>query len=113
MRYIDDIFGIWIPPETEQETTWRNFKERINDWGTLRCSIKNPSNKTIFLDLNIELQDSKISTSTYQKSLNLYLYIPPRSGHPPSCLKGLTSGELGTTCYKTTQSNLNLYFQDS
>ena len=33
-------------------------------------------------------------TSTYQKSLNLYLYIPPRSAHPPSCIKGLISGEL-------------------
>jgi len=33
-------------------------------------------------------------TSTFQKNLNLYLYIPPHSAHPPSCLKGLINDEL-------------------
>ena len=31
---------------------------------------------------------------SFQKELNLYLYIPSGSAHPPSCLKGLISGEL-------------------
>jgi hypothetical protein len=26
--------------------------------------------------------------------MNLYLYIPPNSSHPPSCFKGLLAGEL-------------------
>jgi len=93
-RYIDDIFAIWIPPETGNSIIWKNFKERVNDWGTLKWIIEEPSHKTVFLDLNIELRNSTIHTSTYQKSLNLYLYIPPRSAHPPSCIKGLISGEL-------------------
>ncbi len=46
------------------------------------------------MDLNIELRDTKIHSSTFQKALNLYLYIPPTSAHPPSCLKGLISGEM-------------------
>jgi len=29
--------------------------------------------------------------------MNLYLYIPPLSAHPPSCLKGLIAGEM--RCY--------------
>jgi hypothetical protein len=49
-RYIDDIFGIWIPPTKNRLATW--------------------------------------------KDMNLYLYIPPSSAHPPSCLKGLIAGEL-------------------
>jgi hypothetical protein len=92
--YIDDIFGIWVPPETEKETTWKEFKKRINQWGTLEWIIQEPSKKTVFLDLNIELRDTKINSSTFQKALNLYLYIPPTSAHPPSCLKGLISGEM-------------------
>jgi hypothetical protein len=93
-RYIDDIFGIWVPPETEKETTWNEFKKRVNQWGTLEWIIQEPSKKTVFLDLNIELRDTKIHSSTFQKALNLYLYIPPTSAHPPSCLKGLISGEM-------------------
>jgi hypothetical protein len=31
---------------------------------------------------------------TFQIEMNLYLYIPPLSAHPPSCLKGLITGEL-------------------
>jgi hypothetical protein len=95
-RYVDDIFGFWVPPETDKEATWRKFKERINEWGTLEWIIQNPS-KVTFLDLNIELENSKICTSTFQKALNLYLYIPPRSAHPPSYLRGLISIEV--RCY--------------
>jgi len=46
------------------------------------------------LDLNIELIASKIHTSAFQKSLNLYHYLPPRFAHPPSCLKGRRAGEM-------------------
>jgi len=41
--------------------------------GHLGMDYQNPSNKTVFLDLNIELENSKIRTSTFQKALNLYL----------------------------------------
>jgi len=93
-RYIDDIFGIWIPPDTQQEATWNDFEKQLNNWGNLEWAINKPSTKTTFLDLNIILHQTKIHTSTFQKSLNLYLYIPPSSAHPPSCLKGLIYGEL-------------------
>jgi hypothetical protein len=93
-RYIDDIFGIWLPPPTQQTSTWKKFKDKLNSWGNLEWIIEEPSTKTVFLDLKIELKNSTIHTCTFQKELNLYLYIPPRSAHPPSCLKGLISGEL-------------------
>jgi hypothetical protein len=83
---MDDIFGIWIPPETEKEATWNEFKKRINQWGTLEWIIQEPSKKTVFLDLNIELRDTKIHNSTFQKALNLYLYIPPTSAQLPERL---------------------------
>jgi hypothetical protein len=56
--------------------------------------LEEPSKKTSFLDLNIEIKSSKLHFSTFQKPLNLHLYIPPLSAHPQSCLKGLITGEL-------------------
>jgi hypothetical protein len=91
---IDDNFGIWVPPATENNAIWEHFKTTLNNWGTLEWVIETPSKSTVFLDLNLKLEGGMIQTSTYQKSLNLYLYIPPNLVHPPSCLKGLISGEL-------------------
>jgi hypothetical protein len=93
-RYIDDIFAIWLPPERQKISTWNKFKEDLNNWGSLEWAIEEPSLSTTFLDLNLQIIGNTIKTSTYQKPMNLYLYIPPKSSHPPSCLKGLISGEL-------------------
>ncbi len=75
-------------------TTWTNFKNTLNQWGRLEWLTEEPSKQTNFLNLTIHLQQNKITTSTYQKELNLYLYIPPLSAHPSSCLKGLINGEI-------------------
>jgi len=87
--YINNIFGLWIPPKTQHLATWNRFKKKPNGWGSLEWVVENPSNKMVFLDLNIELHHSTIDMNTFQKPLNLYLCTPPRSAHPPSCLKGL------------------------
>jgi hypothetical protein len=93
-RYIDDILGIWIPSENNNISDWDRFKKKLNDWGSLKWVIEDPSHQTQFLDLHIKLQNATITTETYQKSMNLYLYIPPLSAHPQSCFKGLIHGEL-------------------
>ncbi len=66
----------------------------LNNWGNLQWKYEAPSKKIIFLDLELELNNSSVTTRTFQKEMNLYLYIPPLSAHPPSCLKGLITGEL-------------------
>lgn len=103
-RYINNIFGIWLPPITGNNNIGGRFKRALNDWGTLEWVVEDPSKQTVFLDLHLKLEGTAITTSTYQKALNLYLYIPPSSAHPPSCLKGLIPGELW--CYQL-QNNTN------
>jgi hypothetical protein len=79
-RYIDDILGIWIPSIDNNTRTWERFKSKLNSWGPLKWIIEEPSNNMHFQDLNIQLENSSITTETYQKPMNLYLYTPP----PPS-----------------------------
>jgi hypothetical protein len=93
-RYIDDVFGIWIPSATNNDNVWSEFKQTLNDWGNLKWSLEEPTRKTNFLDLNIEIKHSNLHFSTFQKPLNLHLYIPPLSAHPQSCIKGLIAGEI-------------------
>jgi len=93
-RYIDNIFGIWLPPTTNRHNTWTAFKNTLNNWSTLQWEVVEPTTTTHFLDLNITIQDSSLKFSTYQKPLNLYLYIPPLSAHPYSWFKGLIKGGL-------------------
>jgi len=93
-RYIDDIIGIWLPPSTNARSSWNNFKHTLNSWGDLQWKIEEPSSSTTFLDLEIQLTNNRVSFKTYQKEMNLYLYIPPFSAHPPSCFKGLIAGEI-------------------
>jgi len=90
----DNIVGIWLPDGENDSAIWENFKEDLNNWGSLKWKIENPSKKTVFLDLEISIQGNTITTKTYQKDMNLYLYIPPLSVHPPSCFKGLITGEV-------------------
>ena len=92
-RYIDDGFGIWIPdnnPTTDNEN-WNNF---LNDtpFGKLRWEASERSSSIDFLDLTITKTDTKITTTLYEKALNLYLYLPPHSCHSPSMTRGIITG---------------------
>jgi hypothetical protein len=92
-RYIDDVLGIWIPLQgLNDEAEWQAFQDLMNAWGKLRWIVSDRSNEVNFLDLTLTLENGHITTKTYQKPMNLYLYIPPTSAHPTSCYKGLIVG---------------------
>ena len=46
------------------------------------------------MDMTISIRKDRIVTSLYEKLMNLYLYIPPHSAHPPGVLTGLVSGNI-------------------
>jgi hypothetical protein len=75
LRSDDCGCSVRIGADRDSKRLSNNFKERLNSWGTLRWTIEEPSNSTHFLDLNISKKGSSITTSTFQKPPNLYLYM--------------------------------------
>ena len=93
-RYIDDIFGIWIPTgtTTEDDCRWAQFQSSITGFHGLEWIFSNRVTSVNYLDLTISIRDNKIHTTLFEKELNLYLFIPPHSAHPPGVLTGLVLG---------------------
>jgi hypothetical protein len=90
-RYIDVIFWIWVDSDNQ---TREGFKCCLSQFGSLCWNIEDLTLSTNFLDLKISIVNSKKQTTTCQKELNLYLYIPTTSAHPTNCFKGLIAGEI-------------------
>ena len=94
-RFIDDIFGIWIPASVPNiQTDFESFKATTNNFGILKWEFEELSTSVNFLDLTISIENNKIVTRTYQKPINLYQYIMPQSCHPPGMAKGIITSLL-------------------
>ena len=93
-RYIDDVFAIWIPSDTESEDSekWAQLQHAMNDHYGLKWTFSDRIRKVDFLDITISIDDTRICTTLFEKLLNLYLFIPPHSAHPPGVLNGLVLG---------------------
>ena len=95
-RFIDDVFGIWLPhPDPQKnERLWNEFTKTMNNYPGLTWEFNPPSDTVDFMDLTITIKNGKISTSLFEKPLNLHLYIPPHSAHPPGLLPGIVHSTL-------------------
>jgi hypothetical protein len=94
VRYIDDGLGVWIsnPDPLTDAHRWAHF-QAITGFGKLTWTVSPLQRAVNFLDLCISLTpDNAIQTRLYEKELNLYLYLPPHSAHPPGLLRGLIIG---------------------
>ena len=94
-RFIDDIIGIWLPhPDMATDTSlWSAFCNDLQQWHGLEWTISLRSTRCNFMDLALTLTPTgKIDTNLFEKSQNLYLYIPPGSAHPKGMIKGLIFG---------------------
>ena len=90
--FIDDIYEIWIGNRTYKREA---YKTGLNIFGILTWEVGPLSREVNFLDLTLIIEDGQIVSKTYQKSLNLYLYLPPSSSHSPGCIKGTIHGLVG------------------
>jgi hypothetical protein len=70
------------------------FQSYFNNFGTLTWEFEPPSQHATFLDLNISIENHSIAISLHEKALNLHLYIPSHSCHPPGILRSLIFGRV-------------------
>ena len=83
--------------------TFNNFKKHLNSQSKLKWKTQNPSTTTNFLDLTISIdRRGYISTKTFQKPMNLFLYIPSNSSHSPNMRSSLIYGLLRTYYLQNT-----------
>ena len=117
-RFIDDVFGIFLcdpDPDTDQ-SNWQSLQRDMNNARGLEWEFCDRSLKVDFMDLTLEIKNGKIVTSLYEKPMNLHLYIPPHSAHPPGLLPGIVYGTLfriHTLCSDNEDKQLRtrLFFQ--
>ena len=106
-RFIDDIIGIWVGNHTDE---WEAYKADLNNFGILTWEVGPLSREVDFLDLTLRIEDGRIVSKTFQKPLNLYLYLPPSSSHPPGCIKGTIYGLVGRYYAQNTFRHDYIYF---
>ena len=96
-RFIDDVIGIWCPHNNHKKDAleWDNFKNKMNAFPGLTWEFSERAKTIDFMDMTISINKSnKIETTLFEKRLNLHLYIPPHSAHPPGLLPGIVNGTL-------------------
>ena len=85
-RYIDDFFCIAASSEEEV----KNF---IGEFNTYHPSIKVTheisSSCITFLDINVSLKDTGVSTSVHYKPTDSHAYLNYTSSHPASCKRSI------------------------
>ena len=80
----------------------------LNNWGKLKWTCTGFVTSLEFLDLTISIKDDEIHFKTFQKLLNLYLYIPPISAHSPDMIRGLIFGCL--RCFHKHNTDIEDYY---
>ena len=103
-RKIDDIFAVWLS-DPSNPTAWDSFNKDLNSCSSLDWNVEELADSVDFLDLTLYIDPTsrKIQYRTYQKPMNLFLYIPHHSAHTPGLLKSLAYGLIST--YKRQNSS--------
>ena len=104
-RFIDDIFGVWINP-SPNSNDFEVFKQHLNNLCNLKWKTEKLSTKTNFLDItvNLDRKQGKFKFNTFQKAMNLFLYIPAHSSHPPGLIKSISHSLLKTYWYQNSET---------
>ena len=102
-RFIDDGLLIWDDKNDSQ-----SFYSFITDYERatgMKFTYDVQDIQVAFLDLWIIKESERYITRTHQKKMNLYLYLPANSAHPPSIIRGMVVGLLGKYRKQNTLDN--------
>lgn len=91
-RYIDDGFTIWC--NNGKKFSFNQFIAALKRDSGLDFTWEEHATQAVFLDLIVRWNSEKYWTCTNQKELNLYLYVPANSAHPPGVLKSVIYGRI-------------------
>ena len=93
-QFIDDVYLI----KHQCPGRFERLKQDFNSFGyegwQLQWTSLGPQTKVNFLDLTLTIVGGQVEACTFEKSMNLHLYIPAFSAHSPSMTKGLIFGML-------------------
>ena len=92
VRFIDDVAAAWNFCDDDSYRAFTLFQQKMNNYGILRWEFQKASMTIDFLDVTLTINNSRIDMCLFEKELNLHLYLPPSSAHPPGVLKGLIHG---------------------
>ena len=96
-RFIGDVISIWCPNKNPERDAleWNEFTDKMNAFPGITWEFSEQSKSIDFMDMTISINNlNKIETTLFEKRLNLHLYIPPHSAHPPGLLLGIVYGTL-------------------
>lgn len=103
-QFINNGIGIWINYPSNPHA-WECFFTCLNNWDVLKWTCNTGRTSQLeFLDLTFSIteQNNHLHFTTFQKAMNLYLYLPPMPTHPPNMLCGLVFGHLQTWWLQST-----------
>ena len=94
--FINNILGIRLvnPKPAGVHRKWTAFVLLMQDYYRLEWIFEERLKTVNYMDMRISIRKDRIVTSLYEKLMNLYLYIPPHSAHPPGVLTGLVAGNI-------------------
>ena len=95
-RFLDNVIGVW-KEDPENPNAWNNFLADFKNYGALRWTNTGLKRSLVFLDFTVTITNkNNIEFASYSKPMNLHIYIPPHSVHPPGVTQGTIFGLIKT-----------------
>ena len=89
-RFIDDIFILWQHGEDELKlfVNWLNEQH-----DSIKFTSQYGRKEVPYLDLNMSIENGKITTDLYKKTTDTNTILPFSSCHPRHCVRGIPYGQ--------------------